>query len=123
MNVVDILLRMDIPQPQTKQYKHKRLSRLAGEDVIFTIQEIPYSRVAEIRRMHGDSEDLDLHIVLAGLKDPDPKNPDLNAKYGAATPAELLKKLLLPGEITDLSRQIEKLSGYRVQTLEEIKKN
>jgi len=123
MNVVDILLRMDIPQPQTKQYKHKRLSQLAGEDVIFTIQEIPYSRVAEIRRMHGDSEDLDLHIVLAGLKDPDPKNRDLNAKYGAATPAELIKKLLLPGEITDLSRQIEKLSGYRVQTLEEIKKN
>ena len=34
----------------------------------------------------------------------------------------LLKRLLLPGEIEDISREIEKLSGYRVVTLKEIKK-
>ncbi|MFQ9792971.1 MAG: hypothetical protein ACLRX7_06850 [Acutalibacteraceae bacterium] len=30
--------------------------------------------------------------------------------------------MLLPGEIEDISREIEKLSGYRVVTLKEIKK-
>jgi hypothetical protein len=30
--------------------------------------------------------------------------------------------MLLPGEIEDLSRTIEKLSGYRTDTIEEIKK-
>ena len=31
-----------------------------------------------------------------------------------------MKKMLLPGEVEDISRQIEKLSGYRTDTLEEI---
>lgn len=29
--------------------------------------------------------------------------------------------LLLPGEIEDLSREVEKLSGYRAMTIEELK--
>ena len=33
-----------------------------------------------------------------------------------------LKKMLLPGEIEDISKAIEKLSGYRTNTIEEIKK-
>ena len=61
-------------------------------------------------------------ILLAGVVDPDFKNTALQEKYGAATPAELVEKLLLPGEIEDLAREIEKLSGYRTVTLEEIKK-
>ena len=65
---------------------------------------------------------MEVHIVLAGVKAPDFKDKALLSKYGAATPAELVKKLLLPGEITDMSREIEKLSGYRTSTIEEIKK-
>lgn len=38
-----------------------------------------------------------------------------------APAAEMLKQLLLPGEITDLSQEIEKLSGYRRRTIEEVK--
>lgn len=33
----------------------------------------------------------------------------------------MLKQLLLPGEITDLSQEVEKLSGYRRRTIEEVK--
>ena len=42
--------------------------------------------------------------------------------YGAATPTDLIKLMLLPGEIEDLGREIEQLSGYRTATLEVLKK-
>ena len=84
------------------------------------MRSLSYNRAAEIRRMGGD--DVKLHIVLAGVKSPDLKNQELLDHYGAATPAELLKLLLLPGEIEDLCIEIEKLSGYRTDTVEEIKK-
>ena len=37
------------------------------------------------------------------------------------TPAETLKAMLLPGEIADLAIVVEKLSGYRRTTIEEVK--
>ena len=67
-------------------------------------------------------DDMNVHILLAGVIDPDLKTKDLMEKYKAATPAELVKKMLLPGEIEDISRAVEQLSGYRTNTIEEIKK-
>lgn len=119
-DVLDILLAADLPQPEQKQVKLKRLSRLWGKEVIFTLRELPYSRVAELRRVE---EDTNVHIVLAGVMEPNLRAPDLLAKYDAITPAELVKKLLRPGEIEDLSRAIERLCGFREDTLEEVKKN
>ncbi|WRS27207.1 hypothetical protein U6B65_12870 [Oscillospiraceae bacterium MB08-C2-2] len=117
-NVLDLLLQSEIPQPQTKQYRHKRLSQLCGEDVILTLKEIPYNRVGELQRM----EETSVHVVLSGVVDPPLKSSELLAKYAAETPAELVKKLFLPGEVEDISRAIERLSGYRTTTIEEIKK-
>jgi hypothetical protein len=112
---LDILLGEDkIEKRQEKQVKVKRLG------VVFTLQSLGYNRVAEIRKL-GD-ERIPLHILLAGVVDPDFKNAALQEKYGAVTPAELIEKILLPGEIEDLSRMVEKLSGYRSVTIEEIKK-
>lgn len=112
---LDILLGGDkIEKRQEKQVKVKRLG------VVFTLQSLGYNRVAEIRKL-GD-ERIPLHILLAGVVDPDFKNSALQEKYGAVTPAELIEKILLPGEIEDLSRMVEKLSGYRSVTIEEIKK-
>ena len=37
------------------------------------------------------------------------------------TPAETVKAMLLPGEIADLAIAVEKLSGYRRTTIEEVK--
>ena len=112
---LDILLGEDkIEKRQEKQVKVKRLG------VVFTLQSLGYNRVAEIRKL-GD-ERIPLHILLAGVVDPDFKNSALQEKYGAVTPAELIEKILLPGEIEDLSRMVEKLSGYRSVTIEEIKK-
>ena len=65
---------------------------------------------------------MSVHIVLAGVISPDLKSEELKKKYNAVTPVELVKNMLLPGEIEDISREIEKLSGYRTTTIEEIKK-
>lgn len=119
---LDILLRAEVPQPQTKEFKQKRLTKLCGEEVVFTLRELGFSRVAEIKRQHGDDGEMEIHIALAGIADPNLKDKALLDKYGAPTPAELLKKLLLPGEISEFAREVEKLSGYRVATIEEIKK-
>ena len=54
---------------------------------------------------------------------PNLRDKALLEKHHAPTPAELVKGLLLPGEIEDLSREVERLSGYRTATLEEVKKN
>jgi len=121
-NVLDILLQSEIPAPQTQQLKVKRLSKLAGEDVVVTIRELGYSRVAQIRKLHEDDPEMEVHTLLAGVVEPDLKSKELLAKYSAATPAELVKKLFLPGEIADLSRAVERLSGYLTMTLEEVKK-
>lgn len=120
-DALEILLRAEIPQPQEKQFKHKRLSDVCGAEVVFTLRELGFSRVAEIKKLH-EGEEMELRTLLAGVVEPNLKDKELLAKYGALTPAELVKKLLLPGEITDMSREVEKLSGYRVSTIEEIKK-
>jgi hypothetical protein len=70
----------------------------------------------------SQKDDLNVHILLAGTVEPNLKDSELLAKFHAETPAELVKKMLLIGEIEDLSRAVEKLSGYRETTVEEIKK-
>ena len=117
MDVIDILLNNDPVKAEEKDYKIKRLSKAYKEDVIFKLRGLGYSRVAEIKNMN--SEDVSVHIVLAGVKEPNFKNKDLLEKYNAPNPAELIKKMLLPGEIEDISKAIELLSGYRKNTIEE----
>lgn len=115
MTTLEALLNGDkFEKRQEKTIKIKRLG------ITFTLQSLSYNRVAEIRKL-GD-ERVPLHIILAGTVDPDFKNSALQEKYSAATPADLIEKLLLPGEIEDVVREIEKLSGYRTITIEQVKK-
>lgn len=120
-NTLDLLLKMEIPKPPEKEVKILRLSKACGQDVVFKLKALPYDRVAEIEDMHH-ADDTPVFIVLAGCISPDLKNQGLLKKYGAFTPEDLVKKMLLPGEIEDLSRAIETLSGYRVITYDEVKK-
>lgn len=121
MDVLQVLLSREKELPvQEKEFKIRRLCRKGEEPVVFTLRSLSYNRVAELKRIGGD--DMKLHIVLAGVKAPDLKSQDLLDHYGAATPLELLKLMFLPGEIEDLCIEIEKLSGYRTDTLEAVKK-
>lgn len=121
--MLDRLLRPEVPNVQkelpTAKYKVKRLSKAAGEDVVFTLRALPYGRVEELKESGG--EDMSVHILLAGTVEPDLKDPRLAERFGGVTPAETVKAMLLPGEIEDISRAVERLCGYRMDTIEEIK--
>lgn len=122
-NALDQLLRMELPEPREKKIKVKRLSEHLGEDFCLTLRELTFSRIAEIRKWHGEDGTEDIHVMLAGVAEPNLRDEQLLSRYGTATPDLLVQKLFLPGEITQISIAIEKLSGYRSQTIEEIKKN
>lgn len=120
-NTLDLLLRMDPPKPEVAEIKINRLSKAAGGDVIFELKALGYSRVAELKEMN-EAQEMPVLAILAGVTSPDLKNPALLEKYKAVTPAELLKVMLTPGEIEDLYRKIQQLSGYLTGTIEDVKK-
>ena len=100
----------------TAKYEIKRLSRALGEPVAVELRGLPYGKAEELRGIEHDQE---IHILLAGCEEL--RDEGLKAKFGGATPAETVKAMLLPGEIADLSRAVERLSGYRQNTIREIK--
>ncbi len=120
MDTLELLLRADIPNLPEKEFKIKRLSELCGAPVVFKLRALPYNRAAEIAK--EQKSDMNVHVLLAGVTEPNLKSNDLLTKYNAVTPAELVKKMLLPGEVEDISRAVEQLSGFRAVTIEEIKK-
>ena len=117
---LDQLLRPEVPSVQaalpTAEYEIKRLSQLCGEPVIVTLHALPYGKTQDLREM---TQDVEIHILLAGCREL--ADPALSAKFGGATPVETVKAMLLPGEIADLSRAVERLTGYRRNTIKEIK--
>ena len=120
MDALQILLSRERELPvQERDVKLKWLSRKGEEPVVFTLRSLSYNRVEDIKKISGD--DGKLHIVLAGVKSPDLKNQELLDHFGAATPLDLIKLMLLPGEIEDLSRAVERLCGFRRITIDEVK--
>jgi len=121
-SVLDMLLSSTVPNVEkdlpTARYKVDRLSALAGHDVVFTLRALPYGKAHDMERF---TQDADVNILLAGCVDPNLKDERLQEKFGGATPADVVKKMLLAGEIADLSQAIEKLSGYRRMTISEVK--
>ena len=119
-SVQDILLQHEIPNKISKSYVHKRWSQECGEEAVLELRTLSYDRVEEIKELH--QKETSVYIVLEGVVAPDFRSKELREKYGCETTVDLIQRLLLPGEIEDISREIEKLSGYRVVTLKEIKK-
>ena len=121
-SILSLLLEGALPdvrqQRPRKKYEVKRLSQELGRPAVFELQALPYGRVHELQRL---SEDLECHILLEGCVDPSFKDPALLAKYQASTPLDAIQAILLPGEIEDLSRAIERLTGYRQTTIKELK--
>ena len=107
-----------------KEIKLLQLSEELGKDVIFKIRSLPYNTVARLREKE-DQKEFSLHVVLEGVVSPNLRDEELLKAHDAPTPIELIKSILRPGEIEDISIQIEKLSGYRTDTVrlvEDIKK-
>lgn len=117
---LDMILRPEVPSVQAQlpeaEYEIKRLSRLCKEPVTVHLRALPYGKVQDLKETEKER---DIMILLAGCKEL--AAPELREKFGGVTPAETVKAMLLPGEIEDLSRVVERLSGYRQYTIREVK--
>lgn len=127
-NVLDLLLATDVSKivKPKKQVEIKRLSSITGGKVIFTCQglnseEINYIVESSKKQSETDGKDILRFYVVESVKDPDFKNKDLMEKYKALTPIELVDKMLLPGEISQLYDVISELSGFGKNAVEEVK--
>lgn len=126
MSLTSKLLQLDakkVATKPTKQFEIERLSRLAKEPIVFTCQALDGEVWNDIQRKSidiskkGNLKDVrvfEMHLMtcVEGIIDPDLKDKKLLEHYGVATPKDLLKKILLPGEIADLNNVISELSGY-----------
>ena len=136
VNVLDLLLGSDIGEIKlpTKQVEITRLSELFGKPFVVTCKALTPEKYEEVQDMALDvkNKDVDLDInllqlfvVLEGVCDPTEKpmfkNKDLMAKFKAQTPKELVRKILLSGEIANLYGTISELSGYGDGAVKEVK--
>ena len=136
VNVLDLLLGSDIGEIKlpTKVVEITRLSELYGKPFMLTCKALSPDKYEEVQDMaldvKGKDVDLDVNLLqifvtLEGVVDeagkPMFKNKDLMAKFKAHTPKELVRKILLSGEITSIYSEIAKLSGFGDDAVKEVK--
>ena len=118
--ILDLLLRPETVNVRKNmpraRYELPRLTELYGEPFVLELQGVPYGRALELKDM-ADSE---VQTVLAGDASGVWKSAELQKKHKAATPAELVIDLLLPGEIRAVAVAVEQLSGYRKPVLKPV---
>jgi hypothetical protein len=116
----------------TKQVEVKRLTEALGEQVLFTVRALSGEEYQDVLDMtmtgKGKDKDFDFNTsqmmtLLNGIVDPDLKNKDLIAMYGAKTPEDLIMRsdFLLPGERMALYTAIQELSGFNDEAVTEVK--
>ena len=120
MEMLDKLLALELPEPETARVELKRLSKALGEPYVVTLKELPYNRVAALSKLDGG----DVQYVVEGHVDPNLRDPRFyEGKMGCATPAEAAKRLYRPGEIRRMARVLDRLNGFGADVVEELKKN
>lgn len=136
VNILDLLLGSDIGDIKlpTKQVEIKRLSEVYGAPFVITVSALSPDKYEEVQDMavsvKGKDADIDINLlqsltVMEGALDPSGKpmfkNKDLMAKFKASTPKELVRKLLLSGEVAHIYGEIANLSGFGDDAITEVK--
>lgn len=136
VNILDLLLGSDIDTIKlpTKEVEITRLSEIFGKPFILTCQALSPEKYEEVQDMavsvKGKDVDLDvsqlqLFTVMEGVigEDGKPlfKSAELRSKYKVPTPKDVVRKILLSGEITAVYTQIAKLSGFGDEAVKEVK--
>ena len=137
-NIIDMLLGADAGRIKlpTKEFEIKRLSEQFGAPFNVTLEAVPQGKWEDLqelcismtsRGVNVDTSLLQSLVVIESTyedeeaKKPLFKNQSLMDHFGVTTPKNLLKKLLLSGEITGMYNAISELSGFGEDALEEVK--
>lgn len=136
INILDALLGADTGKIKlpTKQVEITRLSEHFGAPFYVTIKALSADKWEEVQDMalkvEGKDVDVDtnllqLFVIIESTLDQNGgllfKNKDLIKHFGCITPKDLVGKLLLSGEIISLYGEISDLSGFRDNSIEEVK--
>ena len=124
VSVLDLLLRPELPDVRQelpeKRVEVKRLSRLAGEPVVFRLKALTYDQTRRVQdKPRGEQA---VEMVLLGCTEPNWRAPGLlDPAKNIATPIDAIKAKLTAGEIDELAVEIQMLGGYIVRALEDVK--
>lgn len=129
-NIVEELLKIDlgeveIPKKTKKIYLKKLKREFEFECVALDAEKANEIRMKSIDLASGTVDDIDMfklqaYTVIEGCKNVF-KNKDLMKHFNAPTPIELVRRLLLDGELTELSNTVTELSSYQEAKDDEIK--
>ena len=129
-NIVEELLKIDlgeveIPRETKRIYLKKLKKEFSFECVALDAEKANEIRMKSIDLASGTVDDIDMfklqaYTVIEGCKNVF-KNNDLMKHFNAPTPIELVRRLLLDGELTELSNTITELSSYQEVKDNEIK--
>ena len=136
LNILDALLGSDVGKIELpkKKFELKRLSEIYGAPFHVTLQAVSASKWEELQDMalkiEGKDVDVDtkllqIFVVLESTLDDTGKqifkNMDLVKHFGCVTPKDLVKKLLLSGEIMSIYTFVSDLSGFGDKSVSEVK--
>lgn len=129
-NIVEELLKIDlgeveIPRETKRIYLKKLKKEFEFECAALDAEKANEIRMKSIDLASGTVDDIDMfklqaYTVIEGCKNVF-KNKDLMKHFNAPTPIELVRRLLLDGELTELSNTITELSSYQEVKDNEIK--
>ena len=135
--ITDLLLDADFEQIErpSKEVEIKRLSNIFGEKFTVLCKALTYDKYSEIQEncieMNSkeptfDLQKLQLELVFNGVFDAQDgtrlfSNKELQKKFKVPHGKELVKRLLLSGEISALADTITELTGYKEDLIEGIK--
>ena len=128
-NIVEQLLKLDANEIEMPKGTHKMYCKKLGQELEFEIEAIDAEKVAEIQEMaiditKGEINSIDTYklkveTIAAGCKMF--KNKELQKHFKALNHRELIKKLLLSGEMDSLNEAINKLNSVTEIEENEIK--
>ena len=123
VSVLDLLLRPDLPDVRRelpeKQVEVKRLSRLAGEPVVFRLKALTYDQTRRVQdKPRGEQA---VEMVLLGCTEPNWRAPGLlDPAKNIATPIDAIKAKLTAGEIDELAVDEDMKQHLILKLLEEL---
>lgn len=130
MNTIERLLKLDSGKIQLPTKEVTLKLKKIGETFTFPCKAVDAEYVAELQEnsiqfKKGElagikTYDTKVLTIIEGCPDVF-KNKDLIKHFGVITPKELVKKLLVSGEMDELKSEIDKLGGYDADEVEEVK--
>ena len=130
MSLIDKLLQADaskLTEKPSRTVNIERLSKILKTKFDIKLQALDPERYADIQRnavditKKGDIKginlfDMQVLTLVDGIVEPSMKSKELQEHFKAISPKDLINKLFLSGEIAELYKQINELSGYDTDT-------